>query len=57
MTTRILLVDDFEQWRFVVRSMLEDTPDFQVIGEASDGAGGHRESRNNSSAVILAKAI
>jgi two-component system, NarL family, nitrate/nitrite response regulator NarL len=34
---RILLVDDSDQWRFLVRSILERTPWFQVVGEASDG--------------------
>jgi DNA-binding NarL/FixJ family response regulator len=34
---RILVVDDFKPWRLKVRSMLEGRPDWQVIGEASDG--------------------
>jgi DNA-binding NarL/FixJ family response regulator len=34
---RILLVDDFEPWRLKVRSMIEQRPDWHVIGEASDG--------------------
>lgn len=36
-TTRILVVDDSDQWRILVRSILEGTSSFQVIGEASDG--------------------
>lgn len=36
-TTRILLVDDSQQWRLLVRSILERTPWFQIAGEASDG--------------------
>ena len=35
--TRILLVDDFVQWRFAVRSILEAVPGFRIIGEASNG--------------------
>lgn len=37
MTTRILLVDDFEPWRLAARSLLEKVPGFRVIGEASNG--------------------
>jgi len=37
MTTRILLVDDFEPWRIAARSLLKAIPDFQVVGEASNG--------------------
>jgi DNA-binding NarL/FixJ family response regulator len=36
-TTRILLVDDFDQWRLAARSMLEEVAGFRVIGESSDG--------------------
>ena len=36
-TTRILVVDDFQQWRLLARSILERLPRFQVVGEASDG--------------------
>jgi chemotaxis response regulator CheB len=34
---RILVVDDFEPWRQNICSMLEACPEFQVVGEASDG--------------------
>jgi len=36
-TTRILVVDDSEQWRLLIRSILERTGCFLVVGEASDG--------------------
>ena len=36
-TTRILLVDDFVQLRFAVRSILGAVPGFRIIGEASNG--------------------
>ena len=36
-TMRILLVDDYKQWRLTVRSILGDNRKFQIIGEASDG--------------------
>jgi len=34
---RILVVDDFAEWRGRVRSMLQAQPEWQVIGEACDG--------------------
>jgi DNA-binding NarL/FixJ family response regulator len=37
LVTRILLVDDFVQWRLAVRSILEAVPGFRIIGEASNG--------------------
>ena len=37
MTTRIVLVDDHEVMREGLRLLLEKEPDFQVVGEASDG--------------------
>lgn len=36
-TIRILVVDDFQQWRLLARSILERGPRFRVVGEASDG--------------------
>ena len=37
MTTRILIVDDSKRWRLFVRSILDRSPWFQVVGEACDG--------------------
>ena len=34
---RILVADDFAEWRVRVRSMLQARPHWQVIGEACDG--------------------
>lgn len=34
---RVLVVDDFEQWRVAVRAMVEQMSGLQVVGEASDG--------------------
>jgi DNA-binding NarL/FixJ family response regulator len=36
-TIRVLLCDDQAVWRAGLRSILEDEPDIQVVGEASDG--------------------
>ena len=35
---RILIVDDFEDWRRQVHSLLQARPEWQVIAEASDGS-------------------
>jgi DNA-binding NarL/FixJ family response regulator len=34
---RVLVVDDSEVFRGVVRSVVDDTPGFEVVGEASSG--------------------
>jgi DNA-binding NarL/FixJ family response regulator len=34
---RVLLVDDFEPWRRLVASMLEQMPGVRVVGEVADG--------------------
>ena len=34
---RILVVDDYEPWRRFVRQTVQTRPEYQVIGEASDG--------------------
>lgn len=36
-SVRILIVDDYEFWRFCVVSMLRDYPEFVIVGEGSDG--------------------
>ena len=35
--TRVLIVDDYEDWRRQVRELLHERPELHVIGEASDG--------------------
>ena len=35
---RVLVVDDFENWRRQVHSLLQARPEWQVIAEASDGS-------------------
>jgi DNA-binding NarL/FixJ family response regulator len=37
LTIRVLLCDDQAVWRAGLRSILEDEPDIEVVGEASDG--------------------
>jgi DNA-binding NarL/FixJ family response regulator len=36
-TIRILLADDFEQWRLLERSILATIPSFRIVGEACNG--------------------
>ena len=36
-STRVLLVDDFPAFRDSVRSLLEENPRYEVVGEAEDG--------------------
>jgi len=36
-TTRVLLVDDFRAFRDSVRSLIEESPGYEVVGEAEDG--------------------
>jgi len=35
--TRVLVVDDFEQWREFVCATIQQIPEFDVVGVASDG--------------------
>ena len=35
---RVLVVDDFQDWRRQVRSLLQARPEWQIIAEASDGS-------------------
>jgi DNA-binding NarL/FixJ family response regulator len=37
MSIRVLIVDDYEDWRRTVRELLQERPELQVICEASDG--------------------
>lgn len=39
MVVRVLVVDDYQPWLRFIRSALQEAREFQVIGEASDGAG------------------
>jgi two-component system, NarL family, nitrate/nitrite response regulator NarL len=34
---RILIVDDYEFWRYCVVSLLKEHPEFEIVGEGSDG--------------------
>jgi len=51
--TRVLLVDDFASWRNATRSILQDYPQLQVVGEAVDGAGAIELARELKPELIL----
>ncbi len=51
-TIRVLLVDDQQLVRAGLRVILESEPGIEVVGEAADGAGGHREAMRLAPDVI-----
>ena len=51
--TRVLIVEDFAQWRHVYRSALEEHVEFEVIGEVSDGLAGVHEAQRLQPDLIL----
>ena len=50
---RILLVDDFPVWRLQLRSILAAHPEWQVVGEASDGLEALQKAEQLSPDLIL----
>ena len=50
---RILVVDDYEPWRRFVSSTLQKHPEYQVIGEASDGLEAIQQAEKLQPDVIL----
>jgi two-component system LytT family response regulator len=53
MTTRIVLVDDEEPARELLRSMIEEWPDATIVGEAADGATALRLIRETSPDLVF----
>src|SRR3954465_15028031 len=56
MTIRVLLVDDEELVRFGLRTVLEAAGDFEVVGEAGNGADGVAAARELQPDVVLTDA-
>ena len=52
-SVRVLIVEDSEVVRHSVCSMLQDTADFDVVGEANDGVQGINQSQTLQPDVIL----
>ena len=50
---RVLVVDDYEQFRRVVRSTLKKRPALQIVGEASDGVAAVRQAEELKPDLIL----
>lgn len=50
---RILIVDDFEPWRCTVRSMLDSTAGFEIVGEAAGGLDAVVKARELEANLIL----
>ena len=53
MPVRILIVDDHGVLRAGLRALLEDEPDFQVVGEAADGEEGLRQAEALKPDIVL----
>ena len=52
-SVRILIVDDFEQWRCAVRRILADDSGIEVVGECSDGADAVRKTAELQPDLVL----
>jgi DNA-binding NarL/FixJ family response regulator len=50
---RILIVDDYEFWRYCVVSMLKEHPEFEIVGEGSDGLDAIEMSANLQPDIVL----
>jgi DNA-binding NarL/FixJ family response regulator len=48
-----LVVDDFAEWRRVIRSILAEDGDFEVVGESSDGLDAVDKSRQLLPELVL----
>jgi DNA-binding NarL/FixJ family response regulator len=52
-TRRLLIVDDDARFRELLRMVLEDAPEFEVVGEAQEGSGALEAARELGPDVVL----
>ena len=52
-TVRIVLVDDFKPWRRFVAALLQESPDWEIVCEASDGLEAVRKAEEFQPDLIL----
>jgi DNA-binding NarL/FixJ family response regulator len=52
-TIRVLVVDDYEPWRRFFSSTLQNQPEYQVIGEVSDGLEGVQQAQQLQPDLVL----
>ena len=50
---RVLVIEDFERWRHFYRSTLQRNPEYQIIGEVSDGLEAVHQARQLQPDLIL----
>jgi DNA-binding NarL/FixJ family response regulator len=50
---RVLVVDDFEPWRGLLRTLLRERPEWQIVCEVSDGLDAVREAGDLQPDLIL----
>lgn len=50
---RVLVVDDFAEWRRVIRSILAEDGEFEVVGESHDGLDAVEKSRQLLPELVL----
>ena len=50
---RILIVDDYQPWRYMVQSIFSEYPEFEIVGECLDGLEAIQMSRQLQPDVVL----
>ena len=49
----VLVVDDFRAWRWQIRKILQERPEWEIVSEASDGADAVRKATDLHPDVVL----